>query len=387
METSVSTPVSQTDITIRPVRTRRDRKRFIDLSYRLYKGNPFWVPPLRLDLSHTLNPKKNPFFEHGKMQLFLAEDASGNVVGRIAGIVNGMHLKKYEDGNGFFGFFECEERYETAAALFDAAAAWLREQGMTGMRGPTSPTLNDIAGVLIDGFDRTPAIMMPYNHPYVADFLTRYGFERAMTMWAYYVHNKYVKKDRLRRGAAIVHRRNPGLTVRNIDMSRFDEEARIVLDILNDAWSDNWGFVPITDAEFARLAKDLKQLVDPRMVFIVEKDGEPVAFSLSLPNINFSLKYLPNGRLLPFGLPKLLLSTRLGGIHDCRMPLMGARKAYQGRAFDVLPVLETIEKGPSYGYYACETSWVLDTNNVLINLLESIGCVVDKEYALFEKSL
>ena len=156
METLVS--VSQTDITVRPVRTRRDRKRFIDLSYRLYKDNPFWVPPLRLDLGHTLNPKKNPFFEHGTMQLFLAEDTSGAVVGRIAGIVNGMHLKRYEDGNGFFGFFECEERYDTAAALFDTAAAWLREQGLTGMRGPANPTLNDIAGLLVDGFDRTPCL-------------------------------------------------------------------------------------------------------------------------------------------------------------------------------------------------------------------------------------
>ena len=373
-----------TSVTIRPVRTRRDRKRFIDLPYRLYKDYPFWVPPLRLDTSHTLNPKKNPFFEHGKMQTFLAEDASGAIVGRIAGIVNGMHLKKYDDGNGFFGFFECEERYETAAALFDAAAAWVREQGLTGIRGPANPTLNDTAGLLVKGFDRPPSILMPYNPAYYEEYLLRYGFERVMTMWAYYIYQKYVKIDRLRRGAAIVHRRNPGLTLRTIDMKRFEEEARIVLDIFNEAWSDNWGFVPITDAEFARLAADLKQIVDPRMAFILEKDGEPVAFSLALPNINFALRHLPNGRLLPLGLLKLLASTKLSGVQDVRMPLMGVRKAYQGLAFDVIPVLETIEKGPEYGYYGCETSWVLDTNNVLKNLLDSIGCVVDKEYAMFE---
>ena len=375
----------KTSVIIRPVRTRRDRKRFIDLPYRLYKDNPFWVPPLRLDTTHTLNPKKNPFFEHGKIQTFLAEDASGAVVGRIAGIVNGMHLKKYDDGNGFFGFFECEERYETAAALFDAAAAWIREQGLTGLRGPANPTLNDTAGLLVGGFDRMPSILMPYNPAYYEDYLLRYGFDRVMTMWAYYVYQKYLKIDRLRRGAQIVYRRTPGLTLRNIDMKRFDEEARIVLDIFNEAWSDNWGFVPITDAEFARLAADLKQIVDPRMVFILEKDGEPVAFSLSLPNINVALKHLPNGRLLPLGLLKLLASTKLGGVQDVRMPLMGVRKAYQGLAFDVIPVLETIEKGPEYGYFGCETSWVLDTNNVLKNLLDSIGCIVDKEYAMFEK--
>jgi len=379
-------PAADIGVTVRPVRTRRDRKRFIDFPYRFYKNHDYWVPPLRLDVAHTLNPQKNPFFEHGKIQLFLAEDASGTVVGRIAGIVNGMHLKKYGDGNGFFGFFECEERYETAEALLDAACGWLRAQGMTGVRGPANPSLNDVAGLLVDGFDRVPAILMPYNPPYYEDYLLRYGFERVMTMWAYYVHKKFTDYDRLRRGAEIIKRRNPGLTLRNIDMRRFEAEARIVLDIYNEAWSDNWGFVPITDAEFKRLAADLKQIVDPRMVFILEKDGEPVAFALSLPNINYALRLIPNGRLLPFGLLKLLAATRLGGIHDVRMPLMGARKAYQGRAFDVLPVLATMEEGPRIGYYASETSWVLDSNHVLKNLIESLGGAVDKEYALFEKS-
>ena len=385
METSPAISVSSSPITIRPVRTRRDRKRFISYPYHLYKDSSFWVPPLRIDTAHTLSPKKNPFFEHGSMALFLAEDTSGTVIGRIAGIVNGMHLKKYNDGNGFFGFFECEERYETAAALFDAAAAWLREQGLTGMRGPANPTLNDIAGLLVNGFDRSPAILMAYNPPYYEDYLLRYGFDRAMTMWAYYVHQKFMDMKRLRRGGAIVKRRNPGLTLRNLDMSRFKEEARVIHDIYNEAWSDNWGFVPITDAEFDRLANDLKQIVDPNMVFILEKEGEPVAFSLSLPDINPSLKLLRKGRLLPFGLLKLLASTKLGGVHEVRMPLMGARKAYQGRALDVIPVLATMEQGPEHGYFACETSWVLDTNDVLKNLILSIGGTVDKEYALFEK--
>ena len=385
METSPVVALPQTNVTIRPVHSRRDRKRFIDYPYQLYKTYPFWVPPLRLDTTHTLSPKKNPFFEHGRLQMFLAEDPSGNIVGRIAGIVNGMHLKKYNDGNGFFGFFECEERYETAAALFDAAAAWLCEQRLTGMRGPANPTLNDIAGLLVNGFDRSPAILMPYNPSYYEDYLLQYGFDRAMTMWAYYVHQKFSDMKRLRRGAEIVKRRTPGLKLRTLDMSRFKEEARVILDIYNEAWSDNWGFVPITDAEFNRLATDLKQIVDPNMVFILEKDGEPVAFSLSLPDINPALKLLPKGRLLPFGLLKLLASTKLGGVHEVRMPLMGARKAYQGRALDVIPVLATMERGPGHGYFGCETSWVLDTNDVLKNLILSIGATVDKEYALFEK--
>lgn len=373
--------------TVRPVTTGSDRKRFIDFPYALYRANPYWIAPLRRDVAHTLDPKKNPFYQHGRIQLFLAEDTAGRVVGRIAAIVNGMHLKKYEDGNGFFGFFECEDRYETAEALFEAAAGWLREQGMTGVRGPANPSLNDTAGLLVDGFEREPSLLMPYNPPYYSDFLKRYGFGSVMTMWAYYVHKKYVQVDKLRRGVELVYRRNPGLALRTLDMSRFDEEARAVLEIYNDAWSANWGHVPMTDAEFARLTADLKQIVDPKMVFILEKDGEPVAFSICLPNLNLALKHVPDGRLFPTGLLKLLGYAKFGGIYEVRMPLMGVRRAYQGRAFDAVLVLATIENGPSLGYDACEMSWVLDSNKVLINALEAMGGVVDKEYAMFEKTL
>ncbi|MFQ5569265.1 MAG: hypothetical protein ACE5G0_06295 [Rhodothermales bacterium] len=385
METHI--PVADTGVRVRPVRTRRDLKHFIDLPYSLYKNTPAWVPPLRQDTAHTLNPKKNPFFEHGQIQPFLAEDRAGNVVGRIAGIVNGMHLKKYDDGNGFVGFFECEKRYETAAALLDAACAWLRDQGLTGARGPASPSLNDTSGLLVDGFDREPSILMPYNPPYYEDFLVQYGFERVMTMWAYFVHQKYAKTDKLQRGVRIVYRRNPGLKLRTLDMSRFDEEARIILDIFNEAWADNWGHVPMTEAEFRRLTSDLKQIVDPRMVFILENDGEPVAFSICLPNLNLALKQIPNGRLFPTGLLKLLAYDKAGGFREVRMPLMGVRKAYHGRAFDTIPVLATIENGPKYGYTACEMSWVLDSNHVLKNALDAMGAAIDKEYALYEKSL
>lgn len=376
-----------TGVTVRPISGGSDLKKFIDFPYSFYEGYEHWVPPLRQDVTKTLNPKKNPFFEHGKIQPFLALDGAGNVIGRIAGIVNGMHLKKYDDGNGFFGFFECVEDYDVAAALFDAAARWLTEQGLSGMRGPANPSLNDTAGLLVDGFDRTPSILMPYNPAYYQDFLQRYGFERVMTMWAYYVHKKYVYLDKLRRGAQIVHRRTPGLTVRTLDMKRFKEEARTVLDIYNDAWSDNWGHVPMTEAEFQYLATDLKQVVDPGMVVFVEKEGEPVAFSISLPNLNLALKHIPNGRLFPLGLPKLLGYAKFGGIHEVRMPLMGVRKAYQGRALDTLPILATIENGLKLGYDACEMSWVLDSNNVLKNALDSLNGIVDKEYGMFEKAL
>jgi len=374
-------------VTIRPITRRANRKRFIDVPYQFYDDTSPWIPPLRSDVKSTLNPSKNPFFDHGAIQLFLAEDGQGNALGRIAGIVNGMHLQKYDDATGFFGFFECVDDYAIAEALLDAAAGWLREQGLTRVRGPANPSLNDTAGLLVDGFDREPAILMPYNPPYYADFLERYGFERAMTMWAYYVHKKYAQAEKLKRGAKIVRHRNPGLNLRTLDMSRFDEEARTILDIYNDAWSDNWGHVPMTEAEFEHLAKDLKQIVDPEMVFILELDGDPVAFSIALPNMNQALRHVKDGRLFPLGLPKLLAYAKFGGIYEVRMPLMGVRKAYQGRAFDTILVLATVENGPPNGYDACEMSWVLDTNNRLKNALDSMGGTVDKEYAMFEKQI
>ena len=378
---------SSSSVTVRPARSRADRRQFIDFPYTFYQDEPHWVPPLRQDIKKTLNTRKNAFFDHGAIQLFLAENAADEPVGRIAGIVNGMHLQKYDDGVGFFGFFECVEDYAVAEALLDAAASWLRDQGLTGMRGPANPSLNDTAGLLVDGFDRDPSILMPYNPPYHEDFLVDYGFERAMTMWAYYVHKKYARAEKLRRGAKIVRHRNPGLELRTLDMSRFDKEARTILDIYNDAWSDNWGHVPMTEAEFEHLAKDLKQIVDPEMVFLLELDGNPVAFSIALPNMNQALRHVNDGRLFPFGLPKLLAYAKFGGIYEVRMPLMGVRKAYQGRAFDTLLVLATVENGPPNGYDACEMSWVLDTNNRLKNALESMGGTVDKEYAMFEKRI
>lgn len=370
-------------IRVRPVAGRSDQKTFIDFPYTFYPdAYPQWVPPLRREVSHTLDPSKNAFFEHGEIQLFLAE-REGQVVGRIAAIINGMHLKKYDDANGFFGFFECVEDYAVAEALLDTAVGWLQENGMTGMRGPANPSLNDTAGLLVGGFDAQPFILMPYNPPYHEAFLERYGFERAMTMWAYYVHKKYVEFDRLKRGAALVKRRTPGLSIRTLNMDDFDREARCVLDIYNEAWSDNWGHVPMTDAEFDQLASQLKQIVDPEMVFFVEHEGEPVAFSITLPNINQALQHVPDGRLFPLGLPKLFLNAHYG-IYECRMPLMGVRTAFQGKGLDALLVLATIENGPPNGFDACEMSWVLDTNDRLKNHIESLGAVVDKEYAMFE---
>lgn len=370
---------------VRPVTSKWDLRRFVAFPYAFYRGNPYWVPPLRIEVLRTLNPKKNPFFEHGEMQLFLAEDSSGRILGRIAAIVNGMHLKRHADGNGFFGFFECVERQDVASALFDAACEWLAKRGLSGVRGPANPSLNDVSGLLVRGFDREPSILMPYNPPYHEEFLLRAGFQRAMTMWAYYVHRKYIRTEKFRRGVELVKRRNPGLRVRNLDMRRFDEELRIFFDIYNEAWSENWGHVPITEAEGRKLARDLRRIIDPSLVFILEKDGQPVAFSVSLPDVNQLLKKVPSGRLLPFGFLRLAFYARFGVIFDIRTAIMGVLRKYHGRGFDALLYLATIDEAYSKGYQGAELSWILDSNRVLRNVMDDLGAVVDKEYALFEK--
>jgi len=378
---------SKDALTVRPVEGWWDRRRFIDVPYEFYPGRyPRWVPPLRRDVKSTLDPSSNAFFEHGDMQLFLAEDASGAAVGRIAGIVNGMHLQKYDDDTGFFGFFECVEEYAVAEALLDAAADWLYEQGLRHMRGPANPSLNDTAGLLVDGFEFYPAVLMPYNPPYHEDFLLRYGFDRVMTMWSYYLHHKYVETDRLQRGVDIARRRTPGLRLRTLDMNRFDEEVRVVREIYNEAWSDNWGHVPMTEAEFEQLVNELKQIVDPNIVFFVEHEGDPVAFSVTLPDINEALRHVPDGRLFPLGLPKLLLHSHFS-VRNTRMPLMGVRPEYQGKGIDAMLILETMESVVPNGYVGGETSWILDTNHRLLNMVEEVGTTQDKEYAMFETSI
>ncbi len=373
-------------VSIRRVQNGSDRRTFLDFPYSHYAGATHFVPPLRMDQANVLNPKKNPFFEHGEIEQFLAV-RDGETVGRIAAIKNGKHLEKYADGNGFFGFFETIEDYAVAEALLDAASDWLRGKGLTGMRGPTNPSMNDVAGLLVDGFHRPPAILLPYNYPYYEEYLTRYGFERAMTMWAFYVHEAYINADRMARGAAIVQRRNPGVTVRTLDMDRFDEDIATVMEIYNVAWAENWGHVPYTEHEALHLAKELKPVIEKDIFLIAELDGEPVAFAASLPNLNRALKKLPTGRLLPLGLPKLLGTIKAGGIYEIRMALMGILPEHRNAGLDALLIHQTIVNGRESGYEAAELSWVLDNNASLVNSLEKLGCARDKEYAMFEKEL
>lgn len=369
------------------VDSRRDRRAFIGFPYRLYRDTPEWTPPLRVDMKHLINTKKNAFYEHGKGGFFIARSSNGEVVGRIAGIVNGMHLKKYNDDVGFFGFFECIDDVDVAAALFKAAGDWLRANGLKAMRGPVNPSLNDTAAVLVSGFERPCAIMLTYNLAYYENLLLHCGFERVATMWSYYTNTRVVNEKRLDRGADIVMKRNPGLSTRHLNMDDYKADMRRMLDIFNDAWSDNWGHVPMTNNEVDQLTTSMKQIVNPNLINIVEDEGEPIGFSVSLPDINYALAKIRDGRLLPFGLIRLLGFVKLDAIRETRMMLMGVKKTHQRKGIDMLIVSDILKRNREVGMLGCDMSWILDQNLQLRNFLDGIGCVREKEYALFEKAI
>ena len=226
--------------------------------------------------------------------------------------------------------------------------------------------------------------MMPYNLDYYESLLSQYGFSRAMTMWAYYAHTKLLKTEKLKRGSELIMKKWTTLRVRHLDMSKFEDETRLIMDIFNEAWSENWGHVPMTEAEFQQLAKEMKQIIDPRLAVIVEDYGVAVGFAVSLPDLNYAFKTIPSGRLLPTGLLKLLYLATSGVIREIRMPLMGVRKSHHGKGLDAMLVWETQKAAVKMGVLGCEMSWVLDNNLRLRNSLESMGGVIDKEYAMLE---
>lgn len=370
---------------VQPLRTSRDKREFIELPYRLYRDNPHWIAPLRIAQKDILNKKRHPFYRTSDAEMFLAR-REGRVVGRIMAILNRAHNEFQNERAGFFGFFEVENDREAAAALLDAARDWLRERGAELIRGPVNPSTNYECGLLVEGFELDPMVMMTYNPSYYAELLEAYGMKKAMDLYAYAIAESYfIHSNKLQRVAERLRKRDR-ISVRSIDKKDFKNEVAVVRRIYNDAWSRNWGFVPMSEEEFDHLAKDLKQIVDPRVAMIAEQEtGEgtprPVAFFLAVPDINRALKKI-NGRLLPFGLLKLLWHSRK--ISSIRVITMGAALEYQSMGIGSIFLDEIYRRAPAAGFITGEMSWVLE-NNVLMNRsAELIGGRLHKTYRIYE---
>lgn len=366
------------------VSTKEEKKRFLNFIYDLYAGVNNWVPPLRMDQQKLLNKKKNPFFQNAEIALFIAEK-EGTDVGRIAAIVDHRYNEFHSTKTGHFGFFECIDDQHAADLLFRVATDWLKDRGMTGILGPASPSMMDTIGVLIDGFDKDPYILMPYNFEYYDRLIQGAGFTKAMDMYAYLVDQQTVSVDRMERALDIVRRRLPELQIRPVNLKKIKDEIKIVREIYNKAWKNNWGFIPLSEAEFDAIASDLKLIIDTDYAHIAEIKEKPVAFSIGLPNINEIIKEL-DGRLLPFGFIKLLAGKNK--TRGLRTALMGVLPEYQGKGIDALLHQRSIQNGLESGIkQESELSWILESNTEMIRVAEKIGGRRDKTYRMYQKSL
>jgi GNAT superfamily N-acetyltransferase len=353
--------------------------RFIKLPFRLHADSPRWVPPLVFERRAFLDRTKNPFFEHAEAEYFLAR-RDGSVVGRIAAIHNRLHNEFQRDAVGFFGFFESEDE-RAAAALFDAAGGWLRSRGLEVMRGPASFSTNDECGLLVDGFDAPPTVMMPHNPRRYVGFVEGAGFAKAKDLLVYRTAIRPLP-DRLIASEGLARRLR--VTTRPLDMSRFATEVELVKRLYNAAWERNWGFVPMTDREIEHLARQLKPVVVPELIVFAERDGEPIGFGATLPDLNVALKRNPSGRLFP-GILKVLWAARR--ISRLRILLLGTLPAWHGKGVDALLYRRLWEAGYGQGYRWAEAGWVLEDNQPMRNGLARLGFEPYKRYRLYDRAL
>jgi GNAT superfamily N-acetyltransferase len=382
--------MTASDVRIVPVTSKKQRHVFAKFPWRLYRNDPNWVPPLFGDRLTMLDPAKHPFYEHAEVQLFLAMRGD-EVVGTISAHINHLHNEVFQDKVGFFGFFEVIEDYGVAEALLNTAADWLRERGMEAIRGPESFSQNEECGLLVDGFDMPPVVLMTYNPRYYQDFIERSGFEKAQDLYAWLIRTSIFDYDvqRLPRKflrVAEQARARENLVVRNVDMKRFDEEVELVKKVYNLGWEQNWGFVPLTDHELEHLAAEMKPIVDPDLIHIAEIDGEPVGISLGLPDVYQALRKArpqPNKWSFPLTVLKLLWHQRT--INTFRLWALGVVPEYREMGIDALFYVEAARAAFGKGYEFCEMSWILESNDMMNRIIERLGGEIYKTYRLYEK--
>lgn len=367
-----------------------DKKRlrdFLDVARDIYANDPVWVRPLDMDVEDRLNPKKNPFYEHGEAAAFVAY-RDGKRVGRITAQIDRSHLERYKDDAGFFGFLDTIDDPAVARALLDKAASWVTGHGMKRLRGPLSMNINEEMGCLVEGFDTPPSIMMPHHRPYQGGLIEQAGLSKLKDVyaWTYNVGKVPARAQKAHDDIAAM----PDVKVRPLNPSRMLDEVGIVMDIFNDAWSENWGFVPLSKSELAKLASDLKLILVPELTFLVSIDGEPAAVALALPNINELIGDF-DGKLSAITIPKLLWRLKVRGAKSGRLIILGVRKKYRHvRRFGGLSAYLYVamnHAAAKLGMTTGELSWTLEDNSAINAGIRLMGGRIYKRYRVYERSL
>ena len=380
--------MSDEGLAIRRVESAADRRRFVNFAWEVYRDDPAWVPPLKDEVHGLLNPKKNPWFGHARAVLWLAE-RGGRTVGRISAQVDDLVQQHMGAATGQWGMFEALDA-EAAAALIATAEDWLRSQGMSRALGPFSLSIWDEPGLEIEGHAEPPTVMMAHHRPEYRRWIEAAGYAKAKDLVTYEVDIAHWWDERIGRLIAMGEK-NPRIRIRRVSKARFDQEAEVIMGLLNDAWSSNWGFVPLTEAEIAYAGKKLKPVIYEELVQIAEYDGEPVAFMVTLPDINELIRDL-DGRLFPFGWAKLLWRLRKPRTRRARVPLMGvAKKLHTTRlasqlAFMLIEFTRREAVG-TYGIQVGEFGWILEDNKGMLSIAELPGAKINHRYRVYEKSL
>ena len=364
-------------------RAKADVRRFLAVPYAIYEGDPLWVAPLLSDLELVFTDA-NPLFGHARMKMWVAR-RNGQDVGRIAGIVDDHHNQYQKDQAAFFGFFESANDPAVARALVDVVNGWARGQGLKHLLGPMNPTTNDECGLLVEGFDSAPMLMMTYNPRYYIDLLEGAGFVKAKDLIAFWIDIAEAPMDRLGRIASKVRARNPGLAFRPIRRKTLAQDLEKVKEVYNAAWAENWGFVPMTNPEVDFMAKRLRPLFREGLIWLAEFEGEPVGFLLAIPDFNVALHPL-RGRLLSTGLVRALpYFLGLKSPRQCRVITLGVKDAHRGRGLESVMLFEGLQTGFRMGLRAAEASWILEDNVAMRRMLEVFGAKAYKTYRIYDR--
>ncbi|MBA4142277.1 MAG: N-acetyltransferase [Nitrosospira sp.] len=378
-------PLDPSRVTVRPVTNRREMGTFIDVPWRIYADDPMWVPPLRLERRLHFS-KFNPFFKHGEWQAWVAY-RDNHAAGRISAQIDQLHRQRYGSDTGHFGLLECMDDSEVCAALIRAAEGWLSARQTRRVSGPFNLSINQECGILVEGFDTPPMVMMPHSRAWYGRLLEEQGYQPLKDLLAYWVEVDF-KVPRLM--SALIGKFSRQVRLRPLRRGKFNEEMEVLRDIFNDAWSENWGFVPFTKAEFDELGTSLRLLVPDYGIQIAEVDGVPAAFMVALPNLNEIFAKL-DGSLFPFGWIKLIRLKSRGGVRTGRVPLMGVRKEFHntplGMALAFMVIDAPRELGRAMGIQAVELSWILEDNKSMRAILDTLGCRQYKRYRIYGKTL